>query len=203
MNPFESSVFQEISAALKLVSQADVPDIYVLSLHVFDLDDDPRRPVIQLGYNTNAQVRASTPSDDPGPGCPFASNAKEARWNFAFWLQNELLFIGEPGTTAGNLLEEQLKTEQLWYSDEDIVTDEAHTYELDPQITARFITMLVRVVQELHATGSIAERFGRPIPVLVHELEYHDAIARQNAVANPDGLTADFAAWIGAGAVSR
>lgn len=197
MNPFESYVFQEISAALKSVSQDDLPDIYVLSLHVFDLDDDPRRPLVQLGYNTNVQVRASTPTDDAGPGCPFASDALEARWNFAFWLQNELLSIGEPGTTAGNLLEEQLKSEQLWYSDEDIVTDEQRTYELDPQITARFVKMLVRVVQALHATGVIVERFGRPLPVLVHELEYYDAIVRQNAEANPAGLTDDFAAWVG------
>jgi hypothetical protein len=37
--------------------------------------------------------------------------------------------------------------------------------------------------------------FGRPIPVLVHELEYYDAIAMQNLAANPPGVADDFIRW--------
>ena len=32
----------------------------------------------------------------------------------------------------------------------------------------------------LHDSGDMVAIFGRPIPVLVHELEYYDAIAMQN-----------------------
>jgi hypothetical protein len=38
--------------------------------------------------------------------------------------------------------------------------------------------------------------FGRPIPVLIHELEYYPQIARQTERANPPGLAADFARWV-------
>ena len=50
-----------------------------------DLDDDPRHPILQLGYNTLTHLKERTPS---------ASGAEEAKWNYAFWLQNELTFIG-------------------------------------------------------------------------------------------------------------
>jgi hypothetical protein len=43
-------------------------------------------------------------------GCmPSASGAEEAKWNVAFWLQNELYLIGERKTEGGQLLQELLK----------------------------------------------------------------------------------------------
>ena len=196
MNPFELQTYQELSAAIDAITPDFAADIYALSLYVYDWNDDPRRPMVQLGYNTHAQAQASTPGDDRGPGSPWASDAQEAKWNFAFWLQNELLVIGEADTPAGVLLEELLKAEGIWYSDEEIDSDEERTYALDPLITSRFITMLVGVVRQLHADGVIVRKFGRAIPVLVHELEYYDAIARQNALANPDDVASEFVAWI-------
>jgi hypothetical protein len=34
------------------------------------------------------------------------------------------------------------------------------------------------------------------VPVLIHELEYYEQIARQTEAANPPGLADDFAAWV-------
>lgn len=198
MNTFESYAFKAISAAISAIDADVAADIYVVSLQVFDVDDDPRHPMVQLGYNTRERASDCTPVDETAVGWPIASDAAEAKWNFAFYLQNQLLFIGEPGTAAGALLEDMFKAEGLWYSDEDIERDEGRTYELDALITARFVSMMVRVVQELHASGVIVQRFGQPIPVLVHELEYYDAIARQNALANPGQLADEFVQWIDA-----
>lgn len=44
---------------------------------------------------------------------PSASNAEEAKWNFALWLQNELEFIGERQTEAAQLLQEPLKARHV------------------------------------------------------------------------------------------
>lgn len=73
---------------------------------------------------------------DAGPclGCADA-RSDEARWNFAFWQQNDLTIVGGP-------------------------------------------------------------TFGRDIPVLVHELEFSEAIAEQNARCNPSHLVAPFTQWI-------
>jgi hypothetical protein len=45
---------------------------------------DPRYPMITIGYNTYKNVESEKDS---------ASGEEEAIWNFAFWLQNDLLAI--------------------------------------------------------------------------------------------------------------
>jgi hypothetical protein len=64
------------------------------------------------------------------------------------------------------------------------------------QITQRFVQACVQLANQLHADGMIRKVFGRPVPVLVHEVEYYDAIADQAEAANPPGVAADFVAWV-------
>lgn len=51
-------------------------DIYVVSLFVYDCNDNPSKSTVMLGYNTESQAAAE---------CRYASGGDEARWNFAFW----------------------------------------------------------------------------------------------------------------------
>ena len=187
MNDFEKFAYSAICAALANIDTAIKPDIYALSFFVDDLDDDPRFPVLQLGYNTRTRVAEQR---------PFASDSKEATWNFAFWLQNELKYIGEPGTEGGLLLEVLFKTEGLWYSDEEEDDDFDRCMQIASDITACFVKSCVRIAQTLHSDGVIVEQFSVPLPIIVHELEYYDAIAVQTRSANPAGLTKEFEAWI-------
>ena len=62
-------------------------------------------------------------------------------------------------------------------------------------VTKHYVEMLVRVVQGLHDSGFIQERFGKGIPILIHELEYYEEIAHQNARANGDALPEGFVAF--------
>lgn len=187
MNEFEKFAHDEICTALANVDTRGNPDIYVLSFYVFDIDDDPRYPVLQLGYNTLAHAMACAPS---------ASGAEEAKWNFAFWLQNELKFIAEPGTQGRLLLEGHLKASGLWYSDEEEEEDFDQCMQIADRITAYFLDACVRIAQALHETGMIERTFSKPVPIVVHELEYYDEIAMQTCRANPPGLTKEFENWI-------
>ena len=63
-------------------------------------------------------------------------------------------------------------------------------------ITAYFVDACVRIAQALHENGVIEQYFSRPIPILVHELEYYDEIAIQTRLANPPGLAKEFEDWI-------
>lgn len=186
MDNFEKLAFSDVFTALKEIEAAITPDIYVLSFYIFDIDDDPRRPVLQLGYNTRTQVAECTPS----------SSAQEAKWNFAFWLQNELKIIGEPGTEGGQLLEDTFKAKGLWYSDEDEEADYDRCTELGNEMTAYFVDACVRIAHALHTSGVIQQQFPDAIPIVVHELEYYDQIALQTRLANPPGLTQEFEDWI-------
>jgi hypothetical protein len=196
MNDFEKFVYDEVCTALADIDDDIVPDVYVLSFYVFDLDDDPRHPILQVGYNTRSRLSACTPAEGQAPGWPIASDLHEAKWNFAFWLQNELKFIGEPETQGAHLWEELLKAKGLWYSDEDEHADFDRCTPIAAEITAYFVAMCVGIAQALHASGVIKDRFLQSIPIVVHELEYYDQIASQTAAANPPGLTKEFVAWV-------
>lgn len=204
-------VREKLLAAIGEVPREDVPDLYVISLWLEDQEDDPRRPVVRVGYNTERKVVASTPSATtprkPEPSDAFtfdfratdiASDAAEARWNFAFWLQNCLVPIFDETADADGqrLLERWAKEAGLWYSDEDEAHDLNAAVARGQRLTNTLVNVLVDVVRDLHRGGELARSLGRPVPVLIHELEYYEEIARQNEAANPPELVWDFAAWV-------
>ena len=155
------------------------PDIYAISLFVYDENDNPCRPTVTLGYNTEEQYRDSLDLTDE----------KEARWNYAFWLQNQELYFGA-GDSADDI--------RLWleakglpfYDDNEVLSDESYR-DLE-RVTHLFVDELIAVVRELHAEKFLTSKFGRELPVIIHELEYYDEIAEQNIQANGELLDKSF-----------
>src|SRR2546430_2657650 len=81
-------IYEAARDALAGIPTEERPDIYVVSLFVYDEDDDPRRPTVTVGYNTDSDVaRSADPAD------AFFTDEHEARWNYAFWRQNQLALI--------------------------------------------------------------------------------------------------------------
>jgi hypothetical protein len=62
--------------------------------------------------------------------------------------------------------------------------------------TERFVNICVRVSRRLHKSGIVRQKFGKEIPVIIHELEYYDQIAQQTSAANPAGLADEFVDWV-------
>ncbi|MDE6642268.1 MAG: hypothetical protein K2K63_17295 [Acetatifactor sp.] len=149
------------------ISEWQEDDIYAISLYVNDENDDPHRPVAVLGYNTESQVQKSLPK---------ASDGQEARWNYAFWLQNEELCLGR-GDTAEDV-SDWIHGQGLW--------------DQEDEIAEAFVRLLVTVVKDIHASGLLKDKFGKELPFLIHELEYYDIIATQNIEANGEALVRDF-----------
>ncbi|MFC9057265.1 hypothetical protein ACFTXB_04305 [Streptomyces sp. NPDC057074] len=177
--------------AISSISAAEAEDIYVISFFIDNERDDPRQPTLSIGYNTEAQFRRSIAD---------ASDEAETRWNYAFWLQNELTVIGDltrdpDGATARRQWITELG---LWYDDEpthpeDWMTTVGPTAAL---IEANFNQACVQLARDLHNDGVIKSAIGKPVPVVLHELEYYDGIARRTEAANPPGLADDFTAWV-------
>jgi hypothetical protein len=161
---------------------------------------------LTLGYNTSAQLAASTPTGtraDRGRGT--ASDADEAKWNFAFWLHNELLRFGVGGATGSRTVRRWIQDMGLAISDREF--DLAYSHGVDEEvysavrlkevsITSHFVEACCALASSLHRGGVIEKLRGKPIPILVHELEYYDEIAKQNIDCNPAGLVDEFAAWV-------
>ena len=190
MNRFAEHVFKQARVGIQAIPDAIAADIYALSFHYWADEDDPRRAMLTVGYNTTAHWQATIAE---------ASGPDEARWNFAFWLQDEgeACVIGEsPADSAAR--RRWIETARLWFTDDDEDEDFDRCIELGEQIMEQFVAVCITVAKHLHDDGIITGKFGRAIPILVHELEYHEGIAEATRQANPPGLTADFDKWIAA-----
>lgn len=187
-----------VCRALGKIPLSGRSDIYALSLFICDADDDPRRPHITVGYNTEAQVAGCTPGPERSPGFPIATDPDEARWNYAFWLQNELEVIcdEESDPSGAALVQAWAKDRGWWFSDEEEDRDFDSAIERVRPLTGEFVQIAVQVVQGLHESGELVRNFGRSVPFLIHELEYYEQIAFQNELANPKELVRDFARWV-------
>lgn len=173
----------------KEISTWDKSDIYVVSLYVYDECDNPCEPTVTLGYNTVSNYENET---------QYASDEEEAKWNYAFWLQNDELVFGRGKTK--DIVKQWIEDRGFTYLsyDEMFNSDNSPDYEYYEGITKAFIKVLVDIVKELHSSGFIKEQFGKAIPVIIHELEYYDEIAKQNIEANSYELVEEFVDFCGA-----
>lgn len=199
---FEQHVYEAAEAAVRSAPLDERGDTYVVSFFVYDEEDDPRRPTVTVGTNTESQVRLAVdpPADFVKPN-PWWSPADpdEARWNYAFWQQNALASIADTGRDPrGSTLREQWVRNAGWWVDEPSGDDWDEFEAKGAEITAAFVRLCVATSLRLHASGVLDEVFSRPLPIVIHELEYYDEIAEQTLEANPDGLADDFAAWVNA-----
>jgi hypothetical protein len=182
MNGISEHIYATAVEALDTIPTNERADIYVVSFLVYDEEDDPRKPTVTVGFNTEADVAASGGDD-------------ESRWNYAFWRHNQLAIVchSTADPAGAELREEWARKEGLWYDLEP--GEDAVFNEKGETLTKVFVQLLVAVVQRLHQ-GDIERIFGKPIPVLVHELEYYEEIASQNLDANPVGVVPDdFVRW--------
>lgn len=162
-------------------------DIYAVSLYVYDYNDNPCKPTVTLGYNTESQVKSETKN---------AYDEDEARWNYAFWLQNQEFIFGENETA--NTVKEWVESKGLpYYEDDnfDLDWNDDKLYEPLEKITQSFVSMLIEIVQEIHADRILSRKYGKELPILIHELEYYDEIVQQNIQANGPELVKKFVEW--------
>jgi hypothetical protein len=196
MNDFETTLYEMAKEAILSVDSSTASDVYAVSFFIYDEEDDPRCPTLRIGYNTKARWQECSPKPGQTPRWPVASDSNEAKWNYAFWLQNSLCTIGVSGTVAAASREKWIKAQSLWRTDEE---EEANPEEFDDageQITAVFVRVCIQAAQQLHAQGILSAALGRSVPIIIHELEYYSEIAEQTQKANPPGLANEFNSWV-------
>jgi len=197
MSKFEDYAYTKAREGILAIKDKIAADIYAVSFYYSFDEDDPRQAVLSVGYNTNARWRACTPATGQPPKWPIASDSDEAKWNYAFWLQDEGEACNIGGARADAAArKEWIQSLGLWWTDEQQEEDFDRTIELGDKIGERFVALCIAVARRLHDDGVIAQKFGRPVPILVHELEYHDEIAKATRQANPKNLAAEFEKWI-------
>ncbi len=182
-------------------ASGDAHEIYAVSFFVYDEEDDPMQPMLTVGWNTETQVEfalAASPDQRPNQWWRPLDGA-EARWNYAFWLQNGSPIGNSRSDEQGCALKTSwLKSQNAWLADPPLGDGEAFDRFLavGDRSTQLYLELCVEEAQGLHQDGIIASVFGRPIPIIVHELEYYDAVAARTRSANPTGLADEFIAWV-------
>lgn len=188
-NTFLETSYEKLKTAINNIDEQIKNDIYALSFWFYTEDDDPRYPIISVGYNTNSNFKDKIAS---------ASNEKEAKWNFAFWLQDEIEKIGGADDKQ---LKKWFATTPHFYSEkqnemaeeDDELFDEI--LEQGSAFCDEFSEEIILLTQRLFADKIIEIKFGKNIPVLVHELEYYDKPVSWTVRSNPKGLVDEFVNW--------
>ena len=179
--------------AVRRMSRKGIGDIYAISFWKDNVDDDPRRPVVTIGYNTVSHAEAQKQN---------ASNAMEAKWNYAYWMQDDT------GTLGGNdtMLRLYFKDEGLFYTLHELNKAEKQEEngnpegyrmieEKDRRMQEAFMDIVIEVANRLQRNEPITRALGRDLPIIIHELEYYDQPVGWTAKANPTPLVAEFMEW--------
>jgi hypothetical protein len=171
-----------IKDAFSNIPANQIDDIYALSFYYYIENDDPRFPTIHISYNTNQQYKNETKS---------ASSEAETKWNFAFWIQDELLLVGG---SNNELLNNWFKESPYYYSeeqdiqsfeDEDLFEDLS---DLGNQFNDEFIESIISLTKRLFDERIIEQTFEKQIPVIIHDLELYEVPIDWTIRANPIGL---------------
>lgn len=182
MEKIQEHIHQIWLKRLASIDKKTLDDIYAFSFFVYNDNNDPRFPTLIIGFNTISNFKANI---------ALASNELEAKWNYAFWIQNEIASIGNDEDEAGrSIIEKWISNLGLNYSNEEEDKNMDECLEKGKKITAKFINVLIQLVQTFH------ESTPTKVPILIHELEYYDEIRDQNILANGEELVKEFSDWI-------
>jgi hypothetical protein len=192
----ESYLYDRALAGLLDIPFHEGEDIYAVSFYVWAEEDDTRRMVLSVSYNTNERVVECSPkaADSSVTRWPTASNVAEATWNYAFWLQRPVAEVcasnGEPDGIS--LRTAWLEASGLGYSNEEEEEDFERTLEIGEQICMEFWQISGRVARRLQEEGILRTKFGRSVPIIVHDLEYAEPTIEVTRFANPKGEADEF-----------
>lgn len=183
---FLAHSYEKLAKAISNIPEEVAADVYVLSFFYYAEDDDARFPCIEVSYNTHAQYRQQT---------AHAAHETEAKWNYAFWLQDTIEKIGG---SSDELLNNWFRASPYYYSEEENMAAEEddalfdRLLELGENFETDFIEHIISLTRRLFKEHVIEKKFEKDIPVIIHELEYYDQPIGWTQKANKPGLIEEF-----------
>ncbi len=185
---FTKKSYEKLKSAIQgIANDEDVKDVYALSFWFYCDDDDERFPKITLGYNTLSNFKEEAYNAD---------SKEEAKWNFAYWLQNEVETIGGEND---ELLSNWFAKTPYFYTEEEnerAMEEDEDLYEKilkkGEKFRKEFINETISIAKQLFDNKVIEKTFGKDIPIIIHELEYYDEPIRWTKKANAAKLIKEF-----------
>lgn len=168
--------------------------IYAISFFVYANDT--------YEYNGFSNVPEFSISYNTENDCRGASELSEERWNYAFWRQDETPIIRATNENEGiKILFEWYKEngiDNIGYEDYNACYDNEMQYiGKGPVGYYELLSEITVVAKKLQDSGFIKKKFGKPIPIIIHDLEYPWYIIEANKIVNSNGEADAFLATMG------
>lgn len=161
-----------------VISEWNDNSIYAVSFFVYSNEDYSYR-----GYKNVSTFAVSYNTED---FCEGAGKYDEERWNYAFWSQDETMIIDpeEPDSVINALYD--------WYEENGIKNIGKETKNEEPIGHNELLSLASNVANRLQTEGYLTEKFGKPLPIIVHGLEYTKSDIKATKKANPNNEAKDF-----------
>ena len=167
-----------------IISDWTEDDIYAISFFVYANE--------AYKYNGYSNVTQFSVSYNTEKDCGSAGKLSEKRWNYAFWRQNEIPVIEADNGNEG------IKILFDWYAENGVYNIGYENYDACYDNEMRYIgkgpagyyellSEITAVAKKLQDSGFIKNKFGRPIPIIIHDLEYPWYIIEATKKANSNG----------------
>ena len=172
-----------------IVSSWDEKDIYAISFFVSSNESYQYKGISNL---TKFFVSYNTERDCIGSG-----RHSEERWNYAFWRQNEIPVIDYENENEGAeiLFEwyEKRGIKNIGYEDYDSCYNEKMQYiGKGPVGYYELLSEITVVAKKIQDSGFINKKFGKALPIIIHDLEYPWYVIEATKKANPNGEADEF-----------
>lgn len=164
-----------------IISAWNEDDIYAISFFVYANE--------AYEYNGYSNVTQFSVSYNTEKDCSGAGELSEERWNYAFWRQNETPIIEADNENEGikflfNWYEEN-GVDNIGYENYDACYDNEMRYiGKGPVGYYELLSVITDVAKKLQDSGFVKHKFGRPIPIIIHDLEYSWYIIEATKKAN-------------------
>lgn len=168
----------------EIISAWNEDDIYAISFFVYANESYEYGGVSNV---TTFSVGYNTESD-----CNGAGELSEERWNYAFWSQNDTPVIEAEDENEG------MKILFDWYRENGINNIGYEDYESCYDSEMRYVgkgpvgyyellSEVTAIAEKLQKCGFIKNKFGKSVPIIIHDLEYPWYIIKATETANPGG----------------
>lgn len=169
---------------LDIISAWNEDDIYAISFFVYANET--------YEYNGYSNVTEFHVSYNTEKDCCGAGELSEERWNYTFWRQNETPVIEADNENEGMKIlfdwYEENGIDNIGYENYDDCYDNEMRYiGKGPVGYYELLSEITNVAGKLQDSGFIRNKFGRPIPVIIHDLEYSWYVMEATQKANPNG----------------
>lgn len=170
------------------IDKWDEEGIYAISFFIYSNE--------AYEYQNYSNVTDFSISYNTEEDCNKAKPYSEERWNYAFWRQDEVPIIDTYNKNEGaEILFKWYKEngiENIGYVDEDCYDDNCRYIGKGPVGYYELLTVLAEVAKKLQTEGYIKEKFNKPIPIILHDLEYSWYCIEATKKANHSGEANDF-----------